>query len=127
MGNEQRKKILIVEDDEGFCDILKTSFDGAEFSIVTAEDGLDGLQKVKDEKPDLLLVDIMMPKMDGIQMVKKLKEEGVATPVIFLTNVNDEKRISEVMEMGGANVDYIVKTEVRIGDVIERIKRKLSH
>lgn len=124
---EEKKKILIVEDDEGFRDILKTSFNGTEFSIVIAEDGIDGLQKVKDEKPDLLLVDIMMPKMDGIQMVKKLKEEGVVTPVMFLTNVNDEKRISEVMEMGGANVDYIVKTDVRIADIIERIKKKLSH
>jgi len=68
-----------------------------------------------------------MPKMDGIQMIKKLKEEGINTPIMFLTNVNDEKRISEVMEMGGANVDYIVKTDVRIGDIIERIKKKLSH
>ncbi len=124
--DEQKKKILIVEDDEGFRDIVKTSFQGTEFETITAEDGEEGLKKEEEEHPDLILMDIMMPKMNGIQMAKKLKKDGITVPIIYLTNANDEERISEVMEMGDGNVDYVVKTEVRIGDIIERIRKRLT-
>jgi len=59
-------------------------------------------------------------------MARKLKEDGITVPIIYLTNANDEERISEVMEMGDGNVDYVVKTEVRIGDIIERIRKRLT-
>jgi len=126
MVDEKKKKILIVEDDEGFRDIVKTSFQGTEFETITAEDGEEGLKKEEEEHPDLILMDIMMPKMNGIQMAKKLKKDGITVPIIYLTNANDEERISEVMEMGDGNVDYVVKTEVRIGDIIERIRKRLT-
>jgi two-component system alkaline phosphatase synthesis response regulator PhoP len=123
---DQTKKVLIVEDDEGFRAILEKSFEGSDLGTITAGDGEEGLEKAKAENPDLILLDIMMPKMDGIQMAKKLKEAGINSPIIYLTNVNDDRRISEAMEISGANVDYIVKTDMRIGEIIERVKNRLS-
>jgi two-component system alkaline phosphatase synthesis response regulator PhoP len=125
-NNKIGKKVLIVEDDQGFRTILQKSFEGTEFDTVIAEDGQEALLKVKEEKPDLILMDIMMPKMDGIQVAAKLKEFGVNTPIIFLTNVKDDEKISEVMVVGGGNMDYVVKTDVRVEDIIERIRKRLS-
>ncbi|MDP3882650.1 MAG: response regulator [Candidatus Staskawiczbacteria bacterium] len=120
------KKILVIEDDEGFRAILQKSFEGTEFLLITAVDGQEGLLKVKEEQPDLILMDIIMPKMDGIQTAVKLKEFGNNTPIIFLTNVKDDEKISEAMVIGGGNMDYVVKTDVRVEEIIDRIRKRLN-
>ena len=125
MENEN-KKILIVEDDQGFRTILEKNFEGTEFSTVAVEDAETALEKVKEDRPDLILLDIMLPGIDGVQMAKKLKESGVSIPIIYLTNVNDEKRISEAMMISGGETDYIVKAEVRMEEIIDRIRKRLG-
>jgi len=123
---DKNKKILLVEDDEGFLLILKESFEDTEFFVITAKDGEEGFLKAKNESPDLILLDIMLPKIDGIKMALKLKEDGVRIPIIYLTNVKDSERISEAVEIGEGDVDYIVKTDVNIEDIIDRIRRRLN-
>ena len=122
----EAKKILIVEDDEGFCSILETKFEGTEFATIIAEDGETGLEKARKEHPDLVLLDIMLPGIDGIEVAKKMRQAGVRVPIVYLTNVSDTERISEAMLVTGGETDYIVKTDVRIEDIIERIRKRLS-
>jgi DNA-binding response OmpR family regulator len=122
--NKINKKILITEDEKDLLSLLKDSFTEEGFTIFTASDGLEGLAVAEKEKPDLILADILMPKLDGIAMVKKFRESGFKTPVIFLTNFGDPEHISKAIEIG--NSDYIVKSDMRIEDVIFRAKNKLE-
>jgi two-component system response regulator YesN len=77
------------------------------------------------EKPDLILSDILMPKMDGIEMAKKLQEKKIASKIVFLTNVKDAGRLSEAMETI-SEIDYIVKSDLHIDAIIERVRCKLG-
>ena len=122
--NKIDKKILITEDERDLLSLLKDSFTEEGFTVFTASDGLEGLAVAEKEKPDLILADILMPKLDGIAMVKKFRESGVKTPVIFLTNFGDPEHISKAIEIGDS--DYIVKSDMRIEDVIFRTKNKLG-
>ena len=119
------KKILIVEDDKDFLWILRESFNNQDFDVVYAENGEDGLGMALKEKPDLIMIDILMPKMNGIEMAKKIKEKGIESPMIFLTNLKDESHISQVMEITGG-ADYIVKADVPVSSIVERVKSKLG-
>lgn len=119
------KKVLIVEDNKDFLWILRQSFNNQPFSVVFAEDGEEGLTMAEKEKPDLIVADILMPKMNGIEMAKKLKEKGIMPKMIFLTNLKDENHISEVFDITGG-ADYIVKDDVKIDTIISRVKNKLD-
>jgi len=120
------KKILIVDDDKNFLWILKQSVAGEGFSVISAQDGEEGLEMAMKEKPDLILLDILMPKMEGTEVAKKLKEAGADIPIIFLTNVKDSERVSETMEISGGMADYILKADIHVEDIINRIKQKLG-
>lgn len=119
------KKVLIVEDDEAFLWILKQSFDGAGFSVFFAQNGEEGLNMAIQEKPDLILLDILMPKMDGLIMAKKLKEAGCNSQIIFLTNFKDTDHINQAVEIV-QETDYIVKSDVHVDQIISRVKERLG-
>ena len=118
------KKILIVEDDEDFISILKTKFESEGFSIVVAKDGEEGIIVAEKENPDLIVSDILMPKMDGIEMVKKIKESNKNVLVVFLTNIKDDDYIKSIKELGGA--DYLIKADLRINDIVNKVKNKFG-
>ena len=119
------KKVLIVEDDKDFLWLLRQSFDTKDLSVFYAEDGEGGLEIEKKEKPDLILIDILLPKMSGIEMAKKIKEAGFEPQMIFLTNLKDPQHISEVMNVA-IGADYIVKSDMHIDAIVERVKSKLG-
>lgn len=119
------KKVLIVEDDKDFLWLLRQSFDAKNFSVFYAVDGEEGLETAKKEKPDLILIDILLPKMDGIAMAKKIKEAGIEAQMIFLTNFKDSQHISEVMNVA-VGADYIVKSDMHIDAIVDRAKNKLG-
>ena len=122
--NKLNKKVLIAEDDKDLISLLKESFESEGFEVVLAEDGEQGYDLAKKEKPDILLLDILMPKMNGIEMAKKLKGEGIKYPIIFLTNFGDTDHISSAIQIGES--DYIVKSDMRIEDIILRVKARLE-
>lgn len=122
---DQKKKILIVEDSKDFLWFLRQTFDSQGFTVCYAEDGEKGLEEAEKENPDLILIDIQLPKMDGIEMAKKIKEKGLNAKMIFLTNMNDPIHISEALDAAGES-DYIVKVDVNIDAVVQRVKDKLS-
>jgi len=119
------KKILIVEDEQDFRMILQLKFESEGFSVSVAADGDTGIKTAEKEKPDIILSDILMPKMDGIQMIKKLKEKGNPAQVIFLTNFQDTSNIVGALE-ADKNADYIVKSNMNIGEIVDKVKEKLS-
>lgn len=125
MENEN-KKILLIEDDEGFVYILRKSLEKEGFLIVVSGTGEDGIEKAKTEKPDLIILDVLLPGIDGTQVAAKLKEAGSNIPIMYLSNVNDPKRISQGIVASGGEADFIVKTDVHVDEIIERIKKRLS-
>ena len=117
------KKVLIVDDDKDILTILKQSFIGKGFSVISAQDGEEGLKMIEEEKPDLILLDIVMPKMDGVTMAKKLKEKGIKSKILFLTNLRGKLPVAEgIIE----ETDYISKTDMHIDQIIAKVKEKLS-
>ncbi len=118
------KKILIIEDDKDFLFILEKRFTTEGFSVVSAQDGEEALTVIEEEKPDLIISDVLLPKMDGISLVEKLKEVGTNPPVIFLTNVKDPNYLTRIKELG--NADYFIKCDLQINDIIEKTKKELN-
>jgi len=118
---KQNKKILIVEDDEDFLSILKIKFETDGFSVKTANDGIMGLAEAEKEKPDIILSDMLLPKMDGMEMAKKIREANIDTPIIFLTNLKEENGAQRSQEF-----DYLIKADLRIDQIVEKVKEKLN-
>lgn len=121
----ENKKVLIVEDDENFLWILRQSLENQNLSVLYAMNGEDGLVMAEKEKPDLIIIDILLPKMDGISMAKKIKEKNIKSQIIFLTNYKDSDHVTNAIETAG-EADYIVKSDMRIDAIVLRVKDKLG-
>jgi DNA-binding response OmpR family regulator len=123
----EKYKIAIIEDEKIVSRSLAGELEEANFDVVTAFDGRKGLQLVLKEKPDLVLLDIVMPKMDGMTMMEKLRKSGNYgrhVPIILLTNLNPDNRI-----MAGITKNepayYLVKSHYTLADVVEKVRRSL--
>lgn len=123
---EPKGKILLIEDDITLAQMYEKKFLKDGFRIVSAYDGLDGLKKTTSEKPDLVLLDIILPKLDGLALFKKMRSqtETFNTPVILLTNVGDEDAIYECFKLGA--VDYLVKSAVTPQQVVSKVEGFLA-
>lgn len=117
------KKILIVEDDDGFRILLEERFSKDNFVVFTAKDGEEGLFLAEKEKPDLILSDVLMPKMNGIDMAKMLRERNIDSIIMFLTNLSDMSHISDAVQANPS--DYIIKTDTKIDEIFERVTKRL--
>jgi DNA-binding response OmpR family regulator len=117
------KRILVVEDTKSYSWLISQQLNKEGFLVSTAENGQEGLDIITDTKPDLILLDIEMPIMDGVTMAKKLKEQGSEIPIIFLTNMSDMAHISEASDIA---TEYVVKSDTKIEDIIERVKNRLK-
>lgn len=121
-----KAKVLVVEDEEILLTALKEELENGGYEVAGAVDGQDGLDKVKAFNPDLILLDLVMPKMDGMEMLRKLKEntETRNMPVMILTNLSDYERISEALSLGA--MDYLVKANYKLEDLLEKVKTVLA-
>ncbi|MDP2585663.1 MAG: response regulator [Candidatus Levybacteria bacterium] len=123
-----KKRILIVDDEEAVQKAISEAFENQEFTILTANNGEEGLSISLKEHPDLILLDILMPKMDGMIMLQKLRQDdwGKGAPVIILTNVspNANSIISSVVQNEPAY--YLVKSDVKLEGIVEKVKEVLK-
>lgn len=123
-----KKKILIVEDEESMLNALSDYLETQDFATLMARDGEEGLGIALKEHPDLILLDILMPKMDGMIMLQKLREDewGKKAPVIILTNVNPNANtiINSVLQNEPAY--YLVKSDVKLEGIVDKIKDVLK-
>ncbi|MDD5750686.1 MAG: response regulator [Candidatus Pacebacteria bacterium] len=129
MENSKKQTILVVEDEPIMRQTLADNLASEGFDVLQAMDGVEGLEVAFSGHPDLILLDIMMPRMDGLTMMQKLRAKDVwgrKVPVILLTNLSpDEERVMKrIIEDEPAYC--LVKTDWRIGDVIEKIKERLG-
>ena len=123
---ETKSTILIVEDDIDLLEVLIKKFEAEKFRVLQAVDGKAGLEVGCKEHPDLILLDIIMPVMDGMTMLKHLRADdwGKNVPVILLTNLSDESKVVEAMQHGV--YDYLVKSDWNISSVIAKVREKLK-
>ncbi len=116
------KVVLLVEDNDFIRNMYQLKLAKADFSVVEAVDGQMALDKIGEHKPDLVLLDLMMPNVNGIDVLKSLKKQNLVPdlPVIVLTNVMDPQTIEQAKELGAR--DYIVKTDLTPSQVVEKLQ-----
>lgn len=129
MEEGKKPTVLIVEDEEAELEVLASEFEKAGFEVSQARSGEEALDMAADETPDLILLDILMPEVDGWEVMKRVREEsewGKAVPIIILTNTEvdtDEKQM-QVTEDEPAY--FLVKTEFTIDEVVAKAKEVLE-
>ena len=121
-----KKTILIIEDETALARVLTDRLGEAGYDVVTAKDGEDGLEKALEKHPDLILLDILLPKFDGQELLKRLRKDkwGKNARVILATNVGTIESINESMAAGVT--DYFVKSETSLDDIVDIVKNKLG-
>lgn len=119
------KKLLVVEDDKLLREALALKLEKANFTVTVAMNGQEALAKLQTFKPDLIMLDIMMPVMDGLTALKEIHKnpDTKDIPVIMMTNINEADQLNEAMEYGVK--DYLVKSDWRLEDVVKKINEKL--
>lgn len=120
------KKILVIEDEAPLSDVLIDKLTSERFSVSGAKNGEEGLELALKEHPDLILLDIIMPVMDGMTMLYELRKDpwGNSVPVILLTNLSDAERVAEALRL--KVYDFLVKSDWKLEDLVTKVKEKLG-
>lgn len=123
LSNMENKKIVIIDDDITLNNKISNLLRNFGFNVFSAYDGLSGLDLVKQERPRLIILDITMPKMDGITVLKNIKEDEAVnnTIVIILTNISMSRVVRYATELGVQ--EYLIKPNHSFGDIVERVKK----
>lgn len=124
-GGPERPVVLIVEDEEPMQRALAISLSRAGLTPLKANNGEEGLTLARERHPALILLDILMPRLDGLNMLKKLRQDswGKSVPTIMLTNIADPAQESAAKELGA--LAYLVKSDWKISDIIQKVKENL--
>ena len=119
------KKILIIEDDKFLRELITQKLFKEGYEVSEAVDGEEGLKKLKEEKPDLVLLDLILPGIDGFEVLARTREESTLSsiPVIILSNLGQKEDVEKGLKMGA--VDYLIKAHFTPGEIIEKIKAAL--
>lgn len=120
------KKILVVEDEKPLAAALYDKLTRAGFEVLNAKNGEEGLETALREHPDLILLDIFMPKMDGLTVLAKLHEDawGKNAKVIMLTNLSYNKKVVDAWKLGPD--DYLVKSDWKIEDIVAKVRERVG-
>ncbi len=123
-----QRTILIIEDENLMLEALTDKFEKEGFNVLQAKDGQKGLEMALDEKPDAILLDIILPKKGGLKMLGELRESGEwgsNVPVIILTNLGtDDATLVEVVKESPSY--YLIKSDVKLKEVVEKVREVLS-
>lgn len=123
---ENKTKILLIEDDTFLAGIYATKFEQAGFEVSLAADGEAGLKAAQKEKPNIILLDILMPKMDGFEVLENLKKDANLSkiPVILLTNLGQREDVEKGLKLGA--VDYLIKAHFMPHETVEKVKKVIG-
>lgn len=123
---QDKIKILLVEDDSFLLGMYATKFEMENFKVITAEDGEKAVRLALKEVPDIILLDIILPKVNGFEVLRQLKANRLTTriPVILLTNLSQKDEIDQGLKMGAK--DYLIKAHFMPSEVVEKIKKILN-
>ncbi|PIW36297.1 MAG: response regulator [Candidatus Kerfeldbacteria bacterium CG15_BIG_FIL_POST_REV_8_21_14_020_45_12] len=121
-------KVLIVEDDKFLSELISTKLSKEGFDVTLATDGEAGLAKANEVKPEIILLDIMLPGMSGFEVLESLKtseDESVKNiPVLILSNFGQESKVQQGLKLGAK--DYLVKANFTTGEIVEKIRAALG-
>lgn len=126
-AEEKKIRVLLVEDDAFLANIYKTKFEMEGFHVTVAGDGEAGVAEAKKKAPQIILLDILLPKMDGFVALQKLKEDPGTKkiPVILLTNLGQKDDVEKGIELGAA--DYLIKAHFKPSETVEKVRAVLKH
>lgn len=125
MPEDKKIKILIIEDERSLVDLLVTKLRKVGYEVEPAYDGEAGYEKIQSFSPDLILLDIVMPKMDGYEVLEKMNEEDIKIPVIVISNSGQPVEIEKTKKLGA--VDHLIKTEFSPLDVQKKVRAYLDN
>ena len=120
------KKILLVEDEELLADLLLKKLTVSGYEVSLANDGERGLNLVRELRPDLVLLDILMPKMDGLQVLAEMQKDNALRkiPVIVISNSGQPVEIDQIKKLGAR--DWLIKTDFDLQEVIQKVKKQIG-
>lgn len=118
------KTVLIIDDEESLVNVLSKKFADEGITAYTAYNGRQGLDVALEKHPDLILLDIMMPEMDGFDVMKNLQQDvwGKDVPIILLTNSSSIDTVAKAVSTGMS--EFLVKTDIRLDDVVNKVKER---
>jgi len=122
-----KSKVLLVEDDKMLADMYVTKFSKEGMEILKADDGAQGLEMAKQHKPDLILLDIIMPKLDGFAVLKELKKDPNMsdTHILLLTNLGQSEDVEKGKQLGAD--DYFIKANHTPAEIVTKVKYLLTN
>ena len=120
------KKILAIDDENDVLLIIKTALSGEGYDVVTASNGFDGLALAEDHQPDVILLDLRMPEMDGMEVLAQLRENEkiMNIPVIILTGISDKNKIREALDKG---ITYYIVKPFECQDLVSKINLAIKN
>lgn len=123
---DEKKRILIIEDDFFIRDLYVRQFTKEGFEVDTAENGNDGIVKAEDKKPQVILLDIMLPKVSGLEVLKKLKSNQAtkSSQVVLLTNLSEDNTIKQGFELGAEG--YLIKSAYTPEQVVKEVAKLMG-
>jgi DNA-binding NtrC family response regulator len=119
----EKKKILVVDDEPDFLEVITTRLQASNYDVITASNGEDAFKKIKNDKPDVVLLDILMPGIDGLELLRKIRKVDNALPVYMITAFSTEERFKMANKFGASG--FIVKTN-DLGKEIDNINTALN-
>lgn len=119
------KKILLIEDDIYLSEIYRTFLEKEGFKCFSAKDGISGLKMIKKIKPDLVILDIIMPNLDGWEVLKKIKEKFSNLKVFVLSNLDSPDEIKKALSLGAER--YFIKVNFQVKEVVREVKKYLKN
>ena len=120
------QRILIIEDDKFLRELIIQKLGNEGYEVVEAAEGEEGLRKMKEEKPDLVLLDLILPGIDGFEVLRRAKSEQdtAPIPIIILSNLGQRDDVEKGIELGA--IDYLIKAHFTPGEIVEKIKATLK-
>ena len=118
------KKALVVDDNPSFRELMEYTLQDGGFQVVLASDGKEGIEKVISEKPDIILSDVMMPDMSGIEMIRTLNSKAIKIPIIILTGTHFNSQIESLFKEEG--VDKFLSKMTPIEEIVSQVKKVLG-
>lgn len=119
------KKILLIEDQELIISLLQRKLIGSGYDVALARDGEEGIKKIKETNPDLILLDIIMPKLGGFEVMEKMQEEGLKNiPIIIISNSGQPVELDRAQKLGAK--DWLIKTNFDPQEVVDKVKKQIG-
>ena len=124
MENETPKKILLIEDDRSLQNALSEMLSQEGYQTISALDGEEGVKKAEEDKPDLIILDIILPKKDGYEVLAEIKKgNSKDIPVLILTNLEEVHDVQKAISLGATT--FMVKSDFSLKDILEKVKENL--